>query len=186
MNRTEKQDMVSALGQIFNEAQVGLLIDYIGLTVEEISDLRRRLHDSESNMRVLKNRIAKLAIRETPFATLEADLTEPRALVYGDEPVSLAKVLSKFLKENNKVSYISGILVTPTENKVLENADMMALGALQTREELLTKLLFVIQSPATQFVRTLNEIPAQFVRILAALAASKEGGDGGESAEASA
>lgn len=183
MNRTEKQDMVSALGQIFKEAQVGFLIDYIGLNVEEISDLRRKLHESESNMRVLKNRIAKLAIRETPFATLEAELTEPRALVYGDEPVSLAKVVSKFLRDNKKVSYISGILVTPTENKVLENADMMALGALPTREELLIKLLFVIQSPPTQFVRTLNEIPAQFVRILAALAAKKEGG---ESAEASA
>lgn len=179
MNRDEKQDLISALGEIFKEAQVGLLIDYIGLNVAEISDLRRRLHESDSNMRVLKNRIAKLAIKDTPFATLEDQLSKPRALIYGDEPVASAKVLSKFLKEHEKISYILGVLVTPTGTKVLEDADMRALGALPSREELLVQLLFVMQSPPTQFVRTLNEIPAKFVRVLAALAASREGAEAG-------
>ncbi|MEE8434061.1 MAG: 50S ribosomal protein L10 [bacterium] len=179
MNRDEKQDMVTALGEIFNGAQVGLLIDYIGLNVAEISDLRRRLHESDSNMRVLKNRIAKLAIKDTPFATLEEQLSKPRALIYGDEPAASAKVLSKFLREHEKISYILGVLVTPTGTKVLEQADMRALGALPSREELLVKLLFVVQSPPTQFVRTLNEIPAKFVRTLAALAASREGAEAG-------
>ena len=179
MNRDEKQEMVTALAEIFNGAQVGLLIDYIGLNVAEISDLRRKLHESDANMRVLKNRIAKLAIKDTPFSALEEHLSKPRALIYGGEPVASAKVLSKFLKENNKISYILGVLVTPTGNKVLEDAEMRALGALPSREQLLVKLLFVMQSPPTQFVRTLNEIPAKFVRTLAALAASKEGGEAG-------
>ena len=179
MNRDEKEGMVTALAEIFNGAQVGLLVDYIGLNVAEISDLRRRLHESDSNMRVLKNRIAKLAIKDTPFATLGEHLSKPRALIYGDEPVGSAKVLSMFLKEHDKISYILGVLVTSKGPQVLENADMRALGALPTREELLVKLLFVIQSPPTLFVRTLNEIPAKFVRTLAAIAASKEGGEAG-------
>lgn len=175
MNRTEKKDMATSLNEIFTSSQVGLLIDYRGLNVADITELRRQLHESKTSMRILKNRIAKLAIKDTPFSDLEDQLSEPRAFIFSDDPVGPAKVLSKFIGKNQKVSYISGVLVTNTGSKVLEDADMKALGNLPSREELLVQLLYVIQSPPARFVRTLNEIPAKFVRTLAAIAQSKAG-----------
>lgn len=173
MNRDEKQDQVATLNEIFNTTQVGLLVDYRGLDVAEISDLRRKLHETATQMRILKNRLAKLAIRETPFAGLEDLLTEPRALIFSDEPVGPAKALSQFMKGNPKIEYISGILVTPSGISVLDGAAMRTLGNLPSREELLMKLLFVMKGTQSQFVRTLHEIPGKFVRTLAALAAAK-------------
>ena len=165
--------MVDSLNGIFTSAQVGLLVDYRGLSVSQMAKLRRGLNDSSAQIRILKNRMAKIAIRDTPFAALEESLTEPRALVYGEDPVGPAKVLAKFIKDQDKMSYISGVLVTGGEGSVLDKARMEALGNLPSKEELLVKLLFVMQGVQTKFVRTLNEIPASFVRTLAALAEKK-------------
>ena len=68
MNRTEKEDMVGALSEIFSSAQVGFLVDYRGLTVEQVTELRRKLHDTQTGMKVLKNRLAKIAIKDTPLS----------------------------------------------------------------------------------------------------------------------
>ena len=173
MDRTSKEELIGTLNGIFNSAQVGLLVDYRGLTVSEMTDLRRKLYESSSQIRILKNRIAKIAIRETPFAELEGALTEPRALVYGDDPVGPAKIISEFVKKSDKMSYISGALVTPTGVSLLDANRMNALGNLPSREELLVKMLFVMKAVQTNFVRTLNEIPASFVRVLAAVAEKK-------------
>ena len=173
MNRTDKEDMVASLRDIFTAAQVGLLVDYRGLNVAEITELRRRLHEASTNMRVLKNRIAKLAIKETPFSPLEDQLTETRALIYGGDPVAPAKVVSKFLRENAKLRYIAGLLITAAGASLLDSARVRALGNLPSRDELLAQLVYLLKGTQSQFVRTLNEIPARFVRTLAALAATK-------------
>ena len=168
--------MVASLGELFTSHQIGLLVDYRGLDVTEISELRRMLHDQSINMRILKNRLAKLAIRETPFAPLEDQLTEPRALIYGDDPVAPAKVVTKFMGANSKLQYISGILLTKSGASVLDLPQMKALGSLPSHEELLTQMVVVMKGVQTKFVRTLNEIPSKFVRTLAAIVASKEEG----------
>jgi len=175
LNRTEKEEAVSGLGELFNSIQIGLLVDYRGLDVAEITELRRQLNENATKMRVLKNRLAKQAIKESPFAELGEYLTEPRALIYGDDPVAPAKVVSKFMSTNTKLDYISGMLLTGTVGSVLDANRMKALGNLPSREELLTKLVFVMNAVPTKLVRTLNEVPAKFVRTLAALAQSKEG-----------
>ncbi len=168
--------MVVTLGDLFSGNQIGLLVDYRGLNVAEISQLRRMLHEQSTKMRILKNRLAKRAIRETPFAALEDLLTEPRALIYGDDPVAPAKVITKFMSGNGKLQYISGILITKSGGSILDLPQMKALGSLPSREELLTQLVFLMKGVQTKFVRTLNEIPSKFVRTLAAIASSKEEG----------
>lgn len=173
MNRTEKAELAASLAEIFNSTQVGFLVDYKGLSVAEITDLRRRLRESSAQMRILKNRIAKRAVQETPFAPLGEHLLDTRALIYGDEPVAPAKAVTKYLGENDKLQFVSGVLVTGAGGSVLDAARLKALGNLPSREQLLTQLLFVMKGTQTQFVRTLNEIPAKFVRTLAALAAAR-------------
>lgn len=165
--------MVDLLAGIFNNSQVGFLADYRGLTVEEVTDLRRRLHGASTNMRVLKNRIAKLAIKDTPFEPLSEHLTEPRALIFGDEPVGPAKVISKYQGENGKFQVLHGVLVTKGVGVLLDAGQIKTMGNLPSREELLAQLMSVMNGPLSKLVRTLNEIPSKFVRTLAALAEAK-------------
>ncbi len=173
MRRTEKEELVGVLADIFKSAQVGFLADYRGLTVEDVTDLRRRLHESAAGMRVLKNRIAKLAIKDTPFEALSGELTEPRALIYGNDPVAPAKVISKYEGENKNFQVLKGVLVTKGVAAVLDVRQIKSLGNLPSRDELLAQLMSVMNGPLSKMVRTLNEIPAKFVRTLAAIAEAK-------------
>ena len=173
MNKTEKEAMVGALSDIFNTAQVGFLADYRGLTVEQVTLLRRRLHESASNMKVLKNRLAKIAIQGTPFEGLSDQLTDTRAFIYGEDPVGPSKVVTEFGKNVEKFNLIKGLLVTKTGISMLAPDQVKALGTLPSREVLLSQLLMVMNAPIGKFVRTINEVPAKFVRTLAAIAASK-------------
>jgi large subunit ribosomal protein L10 len=173
LDKTEKTEMVGALSEIFHDAQVGFLVDYRGLNVAAVTELRRRLHEAASQMRVLKNRLAKIAVKGTPYEPLSDHLIDTRALIYGAEPVAPAKVVAKFVEENDKFQLISGILVKGSQGTLLSGAQVKSLGSLPSREELLTQLVFLLNAPQTRFVRTLNEIPARFVRTLAALAEQK-------------
>lgn len=176
MRRTEKEELVGLLADIFKNSQIGLLADYRGLTVEDVTDLRRRLHESSTGMRVLKNRIAKIAIKGTPFEALGEHLTEPRAFIFGDDPVAPAKVVTKYQRENGKFQVLQGILVTQGVGSLLDFEQIKNLGSLPSKEELLAQLMSVMNGTISKLVRTLNEIPSKFVRTLAAVAEAK--GDG--------
>ena len=173
MKRTEKEEMVGVLSAIFNEAQVGYLVDYRGLTVSQVTELRRRLHGAQSTMRVLKNRIAKLAIRETPFEPLSEQLVDTRALVYGEEPVAPAKVLTEFQKDSDKLQVLGGLLLTGERSSLLDATQVTALSRLPSRDELLAQLMGLLKAPTQKLVSTLNEVPAKFLRTLAAVKESK-------------
>lgn len=176
MKRTEKEEMVRALADIFNNSQVGILADYRGLSVAEISDLRRQLHDASTNMRVLKNRIAKIAIKNTPFEPLAEDLVETRAFIYGADPVGPSRVVSKFQGSNEHFSVLKGLMVTHAGTSLLDLAQIKVLGSLPSRDELIGKLLSVMNGPLVGMLTTMNEIPAKFVRTLAAVAQQKGAG----------
>lgn len=173
MKREEKEELAGLFGDIFKSAQIGFLVDYRGMDVQNVNDLRRALHDSATRMRVLKNRVAKIAITGTPFEQLKEHLNEPRALIYGEDPVAPAKVVNKFQTENDNFDLIAGLLVSGGKIDLLDSQRVKALATLPSREELLTQLLYIMQAPVENFVRTLNEIPASFVRTLAALQQEK-------------
>jgi len=116
-----------------------------------------------------------LAVEETPFSGIRDQFVDTRALVYGQEdPVEQAKVLVKIAEKNPNLKIHAGVLVDSSKTSVLDDAQVEALSKLPAKEELLVKLLFLLQAPATQLVRTLNEVPAKFVRTLAAVRDSKE------------
>ena len=173
MDKTEKEALVGTLAEIFNSAQIGFLADFRGLTAEQVNMLRRKLHDSNSSMKVLKNRIAKIAIKGTPFEELSDQLSEPRAFIYGQDPVAPAKAVGEIAKDLEKFELLQGVLITKTGTSMLDAAQVSALGKLPSREVLLSQLLSVMNAPIGKFVRTINEVPAKFVRTLAAVAQSK-------------
>ena len=174
MERQAKETMVASLIETFKTAQVGFLLDYRGMNVAQATELRRKLRAAKSGMRVVKNNLAKIALKGTPFEGLEPSLVQTRALVFGADPVGPAKVLTQFLKEHEKIKYIMGLLVKGGQGQLVDERMVKALSDLPSREQLIGQLLSLMQAPAGQFLRLLNEVPAKFVRTLNAIAEQKE------------
>ena len=174
MERSQKETQVSELRSIFNNMSAGVLVDYRGIEANQVAELRKQLNDASSTMKVLKNSLARIAAEDTPFSVLTDQFTQTRALVYSDgDPVVQAKVLSDAVKYIDNLKILAGILVGDSKASILNTGEVEALAKLPSREELIMKLLFLMQAPATQFVRTLNAVPAKFVRTLAAIRDSK-------------
>jgi large subunit ribosomal protein L10 len=165
--------MVASLSEVFKSSQVGFLVDFRGLTVAQATDLRRKLRGAKTRMRVVKNNLAKIALKGTPFEKLEPSIVDTRALVFGDDPVAPAKVLTGFLKDNEKFKYIAGLLVKGESGQLINEAMAKALADLPSREQLIAQLLGLMQAPAGQFLRLLNEVPAKFLRTLNAIGEQK-------------
>ena len=175
MNRTEKTELIDVMSDVFKSTHMGMLVDFRGLNVAEVTDLRARLHANNTRMRVLKNRIAKIAILGTPFEPLKDNLSDTRAFIYGDDAVAPAKVVTKYLSDNDKLHFVAGLLVTASGGEVLDLGRVRSLGSLPSREELLARLMGMMNAVPAKFVRTLNEIPARFLRTLAAVRDAKGG-----------
>ncbi len=170
MNREEKQRVVEQLHAAWSEASAGVVTHYRGLTVAEMGELRRKLREAGVRMQVVKNTLARRAAEGTDFAAAGELFTGPTAIAYGDDPVGLAKALAEFAKGNKALEIIGGVL----DGKRLEKADVVSLASLPPREVLLAKLMGTMQGPVSGFVRALNEVPASFVRTLAAIRDQKQ------------
>jgi large subunit ribosomal protein L10 len=174
MERSQKEAQVNELRSIFNSISAGVLVDYRGIEANQVVELRKKLNDASSTMKVIKNSLARIAAENTPIAELADQFTQTRALVYSDgDAVQQAKVLSEAAKSLDKLKILAGILVGDSKISILNSGEVEALSKLPSRDELIMKLLFLMQAPATQFVRTLNAVPAKFVRTLAAIRDSK-------------
>jgi len=166
----QKQAMVSEVAAKLQGAQSVIVAEYRGLNVERVTQLRSKARKSGVWLRVLKNTLARRAVKGTPFEKLSDQMVGP--LMYGisQDPVAGAKVLSEFAKENELFVIKAGAM----PNAVMSAQDIKALSQLPSREELIAKLLGTLQAPVTKLVRTMNEVPSKFVRTLAAYRDSKE------------
>ena len=167
---SEKQAVVTEIAGVVAGAAVIVLAEYRGLEVGNITVLRRQARESGVYLRVLKNTLARRAVEGTPFALLADKMVGP--LIYGmsTDPVSAAKVLNGFAKDNDKLVIKAGAMA----NYLMDVNGVKALATMPSREELLSRLLGTMQAPIAQFVRTLNEVPTKFVRGLAAVRDAKE------------
>lgn len=170
LNRQEKAVVIEEVSAEVAKAQSIIIAEYRGLDVASITVLRKTARESGVYLRVLKNTLVRRAVAGTPFEGLTTQLTGP--LIYGisADPVTAAKVLSGFAKDNDKLVIKGGAL----PNSLLNQEGVKALATMPSRDELLSKLMGTMQAPITQFVRTLNEVPTKFVRGLAAVRDQKE------------
>jgi len=170
VNRDNKQTIVDELHAAWSESSSGIVAQYSGLNVAAMGDLRGRLHKAGVSLRIVKNTLARRAAQGTGFTAAEEHFTGPVAIAYGNDPVGMAKAISDFAKENEAMVIRGGFL----DGKAIDAAGINALASLPSRDELLAKMLGSMQAPISGFVRTLNEIPASFVRTLAAIRDQKE------------
>ena len=170
LNLEQKQAAVAEIAAQLAKAQAVIVAENRGLTVEAVTSLRAKARKSGLYLRVLKNTLARRAIKGTPFEKLTDQMAGP--LMYGiaQDPVAGAKVLSEFAKDNERFVIKGGAM----PNVLMSTKDVKALATMPSREELLAKLVGTMQAPIVKLVRTMNEVPGRFVRTLAAVLAAKE------------
>jgi large subunit ribosomal protein L10 len=169
--RVEKQHLSSEYLIRLNASPYFIVVDYRGLKVGPITELRKRLNKAGAEMHVVKNSLFRLAVKESGVADLGATLTGQLAVVTGQRDISsAAKVVRTFSAEFDKPKIRFGYL----KNQRLETADIVALADLPSLEVLRSRLLGVIMAPATKLAAVLNTPATQLVRVLAARAAKGE------------
>jgi len=170
VDRTEKRDFVASLGQVFAETSMVVVTQNKGLTVAEVSDLRRKMRASGSTYKVAKNRLALLALDGTQFGGIKPMLKGPTALAWSRDPVAVAKTAVDYAKTNEKFVVIGGALGTH-----MLNADgVKALADLPSLDALRARLVGMIQTPGTRIAAVLAAPAGQLARVFGAYAKKDE------------
>ncbi len=161
-----KNDKVALIKEKIDKAQVAVVSEYTGLSVEEITKLRRELQKEGGDYMVTKNTLAKIAIKGTPYEVLAETLKGPIAIAFGfTDQVAPAKVLSKFIKDTKKGEIIAAAM----DGQLMSAEEAKALANLPSREELYAKMLGCINSPASGIANSVNAVMSSLVRAVAAV-----------------
>ncbi len=178
MDRTEKREFVSALASVFAETSMVVVTRNNGMTVAEVTDLRRRMRASGSTFKVAKNRLTNLALDGTQFDALKPLLKGPTALAWSKDPVAVAKAAVEFAKINEKFVLVGGALGRQT----LDASGVKALAELPSLDALRAGLLGMLATPATRIAGILQAPAGQLARVFGAYA--KRDGEAEAQAEA--
>ncbi len=170
LNLDEKKEVVAEVSERLTKAQAVVLAEYRGLPVEQITVLRSQARASGVWLRVLKNSLARRAVKGTPFEKLSDHMVGPLAYGISDDPVAAAKVLHAYAKGNDKLVIKGGAM----PGYVMTAKEVGNLATRPGREQLLAMLMGTMQAPIAKFVQTLNEVPSKFVRTVAAVRDQKE------------
>ena len=175
VTRAEKEQELQNLSEAFRATETAILVDYRGLNVPQVTELRRQLRAAHAQYRVVKNTLAKRAASDTPLESLEQFFEGTTAVAYtDDDAVALAKTLAAFMKRVPslavKAAIVEGKTITPTEVADLAN--------IPGKTELYAKLLFLLQAPMQQFVSVLAAAPRDFVTVLTQVVEKKKQSQG--------
>ena len=164
MDRTQKEEMVSDLRDVFEGTNMVVVTHYSGLTVAQMGDLRGRMREAGASFKVTKNRLTRLALDGTKFTGLSDLFTGPTAIAYSDDPVAAAKVAVGYAKENDKLVILGGGLA----EDVLDVDSVKALATLPSLDELRAKIVGMISTPATRIAGVLQAPAGQVARVISA------------------
>lgn len=164
MDRAEKRETVEALHDAFAKTGAIVVAHYAGLSVSDMTRLRRDMRSAGGQVRVAKNRLVKLALEGTDAKGITDLLKGPTCLAFSEDPVAAPKVAVKFAKTNDKFVILGGAMGAT----VLNPEGVSSLANLPSLDELRSKLLGLIQAPASKIARVLNEPGAQLARVFAA------------------
>ena len=166
MLRARKSEIVDGLKGVFSDAGVVVVAHYKGLSVAEVSELRRGMREAGAAFRVTKNTLARIALADTPYATLEGLFTGPTAIAYSADPIAAPKAAVGFAKRNDKLAIVGGAL----PGNLLSPEQVRALADLPSIDELRARLIGLLTTPAARLVGLLQAPGGQLARVLAARA----------------
>ena len=170
MDRTEKREFVASLAAVFAETSMVVVTQNKGLTVAEVTNLRRRMRAAGATFKVAKNRLAVLALDGTRFDGIAPLLKGPTALAWSHDPVAVSKAAIEFAKTNDKFVILGGALGA----QMLDASGVKALSELPSLDTLRAGLVGMLQTPATRIASILQAPGGQIARVLAAYATKDE------------
>lgn len=170
MDRQEKRAFVEFLANVFNSTSMVVVTENKGLTVADVTELRRRVRAADATYKVAKNRLASLALHGTQFDGILPLLKGPTALAWSEDPVAVAKAIVEFAKTNEKLVVLGGALGSQT----LDANGVKALAALPSLDELRAQLVGMISTPATRIAGVVQAPAGQLARVFGAYAKTGE------------
>jgi large subunit ribosomal protein L10 len=170
MDRAEKTELVASLQQVFRGTTVVVVCHYAGLTVSQMSALRRQMRQAGASVKVAKNRLAKIALEGTEIASIASLLRGPTLIAYSGDPIAAPKVATDFAKGHDKLVILGGAM----GRTALNPEAVKALASLPSLDELRARLVGLIQAPATKIAQVVNAPAAKVARVFAAYAKTAE------------
>jgi large subunit ribosomal protein L10 len=171
VSRQQKEALAAGYGRELAEAPHAFVVGFRGINVAQVTELRRRIRERGGRYVVVKNTVAKRAIAGKPLAQLGQHLSGPTAIAFGADPVSLAKVLTEFVKEAPVIEFKAGLV----EGRPIAADQVGEIAALPGRAELIAKILFLVKSPVARLVRVLGACGPQRLALVLDQVAKQRG-----------
>ncbi|NVK17831.1 MAG: 50S ribosomal protein L10 [Methylocystaceae bacterium] len=169
MNRTEKEELVAEMRDVFANSSTVVVAHYSGLTVTEMEELRGKMRESGAGFKVTKNRLTKLALADSKFEGLGEMLSGPTAIAYSEDAVAAAKASVEFAKKNDKLVILGGAM----DETALDVAGVKALASMPSLDELRGKIVGVLQAPAQKLAAVTQAPAGQLARVFGAYGKSE-------------
>ncbi|MGQ3673090.1 50S ribosomal protein L10 [Xanthobacter sp. TB0136] len=170
MDRAQKQELVTTLTDVFKTTSIVVVAHYSGLTVAQMSDLRRQMKASGASVKVAKNRLVKIALEGSDVAHMEPLFKGPTLIAYSDDPVAAPKVAVEFAKTNDKFVILGGAMGTTSLNV----DGVKAMATMPSLDELRAKIVGLVQAPATKIAQLSTAPAAKLARVFGAYAKKDE------------
>jgi large subunit ribosomal protein L10 len=170
VDRAEKKESIAELAEVFKTSNVVVVAHYSGLSVAQMQTLRQQMKQAGARVKVAKNRLAKIALKDTDVAVISDLLKGPTVIAYSGDPVAAPKVAVDFAKANEQLVILGGAM----GKTALDPNGVKALASLPSLDELRAKIVGLIQAPATKIAQLANAPAAKVARVVQAYASKGE------------
>ena len=151
MNKANKKNYIEEMKKVFSSSDAVMIAQYQGLNVKELDSLRKQLREKGILFKITKNRITKIALKDSPCKDLEKFFKGPTAAAMSSEPITSAKILTNFAKTHNKLKIVAGFM----DGKVLDQKQVAVIATLPSLEEARAKIVGILSAPAQKLVSIL-------------------------------